>query len=134
MVLAGKALEEVRLQLEREGAELKGAMWSLRGNTCNLSPERQAQRKDLCRQYTQLGRAMSLRETLQAIYANSDRQLAKAELRWWCGWAARSRLRSFRHLAQTVLGVSFTSRHQQVEQDRALCFPSSARTGAASPW
>jgi transposase len=85
MVLAGKALEEVRLQLQREGAQLKGAMWSLRGNTWNLSPERQAQPKDLCRQYTQLGRAMSLRQTLQAIYANSDRQLAKAELRWWCG-------------------------------------------------
>jgi len=37
-------------------------MWSLRGNAWSLSPERQAQRKDLCRQYTQLGRAMSLRE------------------------------------------------------------------------
>ena len=34
--------------------------------------------------------------------ANSDRPLAEAELRWWCGWAARSRLPSFRHLAQTV--------------------------------
>ena len=102
MVLAGKALEEVRLQLQREGAQLKGAMWSLRGNAWNLSPERQAQRKDLCRQYTQLGRAMSLRETLQAIYANSDRQLAEAELRWWCAWAARSRLWPFRHLAMTV--------------------------------
>ena len=77
-------------------------MWSLRGNAWSLSPERQAQRKDLCRQYTQLGRAMSLRETLQDIYANSDRQLAEAELRWWCGWAARSRLWPFRHLAMTV--------------------------------
>ena len=66
MVLAGKALEEVRLQSQREGAQLKRAMWSLRGNTWNLSPERQAQRKDLCRQYTQLGRAMSLPQTLQA--------------------------------------------------------------------
>jgi transposase len=102
VVLAGKALEEVRLQLQREGAQLKGAMWSLRGNAWNLSPERQAHRQDLCRQYTQLGRAMSLRETLQAIYANSDRQLAEAELRWWCGWAARSRLWPFRHLAMTV--------------------------------
>jgi transposase len=81
MVLAGKALEEVRLQLQREGAQLKGVMWSLRGNVWNLSPERQAQRKDLCRQYTQLGRAMSLRETLQAIYANSDRQT--------CDWCRR---------------------------------------------
>ena len=33
MVLAGKALEKVRWELQREGAELKGAMWSLRGNT-----------------------------------------------------------------------------------------------------
>jgi transposase len=102
MVLAGKALEEVRLQLQREGAQLKGAMWSLRGNAWNLSPERQAHRIDLCRQYTQLGRAMGLRDALQAIYANSDRQLAQAQLRWWCGWAARSRLWSFRHLAMTV--------------------------------
>ena len=85
MVLAGKALEEVRLQLQREGAQLKGAMWSLRGNAWHLSPERQAHRQDLCRQDTQLGRAMSLREALQAIFANSDRQLAEAELRWWCG-------------------------------------------------
>ncbi len=46
---------------------------------------------------------MSLRETLQAIYAGSDRQLSEAELQWWCGgWAARSRLGPFRHLAQTV--------------------------------
>jgi len=102
MVLAGNALEQVRFQLPREGAQLKGAMWSLRGNAWNLSPERQAHRQGLCRQYTQLGRAMSLREALQAIFANSDRQVAEAELRWWCGWAARSRLWSFRHLAMTI--------------------------------
>ena len=28
MVLAGKALEEVRREFQREGADLKGAMWS----------------------------------------------------------------------------------------------------------
>jgi transposase len=42
MVLASKALEVVRLQLQQQGAQLKGAMWGLRGNTWNLSPERQA--------------------------------------------------------------------------------------------
>jgi transposase len=102
MVLAGKALEKVRYELQGEGAELKGARWTLRGNTWNLSEERQKQRQNLCRQYTKLGRAMSLRETLQAIYANPDRQVAEAELRWWCGWAARSRLSPFRDLAKTV--------------------------------
>jgi transposase len=45
---------------------------------------------------------MSLRETLQTIYANSERELAEAELEWWCNWAARSRLSPFRHLAKTV--------------------------------
>jgi transposase len=49
MVLAGKALDEVRRELQREGADLKGAMWSLRGNAWNLSQERQEQRKNLCR-------------------------------------------------------------------------------------
>jgi transposase len=102
MVLAGQALDEVRRELQREGADLKGAMWSLRGNAWNLSEERQEQRKNLSRQYTKLGRAMSLRETLQAIYASSDRLVAEAELDWWCGWAARSRLGPFRHLAKTV--------------------------------
>ena len=102
MVLAGQALDEVRRELQREGADLKGALWSLRGNAWNLSEERQEQRKNLSRQYTKLGRAMSLRETLQAIYASPERQVAEAELQWWCGWAARSRLSSFRALAKTV--------------------------------
>ena len=65
MVLAGRALDLVRRELQREGADLKGAMWSLRGNTWNLSEERQEQRKKLCRQYTKLGRAMSLRDGRQ---------------------------------------------------------------------
>jgi hypothetical protein len=85
MMLAGQALDEVRRGLQGQGAELKGALWSLRGNGWNLSEERQAQRKTLCRQYTQLGRAMSLRETLQAIYASPDRAAAEKDLQWWCG-------------------------------------------------
>jgi transposase len=103
MVLAGQALDEVRRELGRDGgSDLKGALWSLRGNAWNLSEERQEQRKNLCRQYTKLGRAMSLRESLQAIYASPERRVAEAELDWWCGWAARSRLGPFRNLAKTV--------------------------------
>ena len=103
MVLAGQALDEVRRELGRDAAsDFKGALWSLRGNAWNLSEERQEQRKNLCRQYTKLGRAMSLRESLQAIYASPERQVAEAELEWWCSWAARSRLSPFRKLAKTV--------------------------------
>ena len=64
------ALEAVRRQLQHDGAELKGSLWSLRGNAWNLSAERQQQRRALRAQYTKLGRAMSLREMLQAIYAS----------------------------------------------------------------
>jgi transposase len=32
MLLPGQALETVRRQLQHEGAELKGSLWSLRGN------------------------------------------------------------------------------------------------------
>jgi transposase len=52
MLLAGQALETVRRQLQHEGAELKGSLWSLRGNAWNLSAERQKQRQDLCARYT----------------------------------------------------------------------------------
>ena len=55
MLLAGQALETVRRQLQHDGAELKGSLWSLRGNAWNLNPERQKQRRDLCAQYTKLG-------------------------------------------------------------------------------
>ena len=78
MVFAGQALDEVRHELGRDGgSDLKGALWSLRGNAWNLSQERQEQRKTLCRQYTKLGRAKSLRESLQAIYASPGAKLPK---------------------------------------------------------
>jgi len=102
MLLAGQALDTVRRQLQHDGAALKGSLWSLRGNVWNLSAERQKQRRDLCAQYTKLGRAMTLRETLQAIYASPDQLTAQSQLQWWCGWAVRSRLEPFRTLAKTV--------------------------------
>src|SRR5260370_3827225 len=102
MLLAGQALETVRRQLQHEGVELKGSLWSLRRNAWHLSSERQKQRQDLCAQYTKLGRAMTLRETLQAIYASPDQASAESQLQWWCSWASRSRLEPFRTLAKTV--------------------------------
>jgi len=102
MLLAGQALDCVRRELQHDGAALKGSLWSLRGNAWNLSTKRQKQRRDLCAQYTKLGRAMILRETLQAIYASPDQLSAQSQLQWWCGWAVRSRLEPFRTLAKTV--------------------------------
>jgi transposase len=45
MVMAGEAVDEVRRQLQREGVQLKGSLWVLRGNEWNLSPEQRLQRR-----------------------------------------------------------------------------------------
>ena len=65
-------------------------------------PNDQKQRRDLRAQYTKLGRAMTFRETLQAIYASPDQLTVESQLQWWCGWALRSRLEPFRAFAKTV--------------------------------
>ena len=48
MQLASKALDEVRKQLQHEGAEMKGALWALRGNERRLSQAQFQLRRDLC--------------------------------------------------------------------------------------
>jgi transposase len=65
MLMAGQTLETVRRQLQNEGAEFKGSLWSPAGNAWNLSAEGQQQRRALCLQYTKLGRAMTLRDVRQ---------------------------------------------------------------------
>jgi transposase len=99
MQMAGRALEEVRKELRREGAELAGDLWSIRGNVWTRSEEQQARRQALCQQYPKLGRAMMLRETLQDILAGDD----PASLRWWVTRARRSRLEPFRKLADSLM-------------------------------
>ena len=96
--LAGAALDEVRRRLHAEHGGLKGARWSILGNEWTRSPEQQKQRAELREQYPKLGRALGLRESLQDALATRD----EAGLKWWCGWAARSRLEPFRKLARTL--------------------------------
>jgi transposase len=101
MVMAGEAVDEVRRRMQREGADLKGSLWALRGNEWNLLPEQRAVRHSLCQRYKALGRALGLRDALQDIYA-APREEGPALLREWCDWADRSRLEPFRKLAQTI--------------------------------
>ncbi|MGC1481648.1 MAG: ISL3 family transposase [Chthoniobacterales bacterium] len=98
MQLAGKASDEVRKSLARDGADLCGALWSLRGNAWTRSEDQLSRRQQLCRDYPKIGRAIALREALQDVLADSDLD----SLRWWCGWAVRSRLEPFRKLAATI--------------------------------
>ena len=101
MVMAGEAVDEVRRRMQREGADLKGSLWALRGNEWNLKPEQREVRRSLCQRYKALGRALGLRDALQDIYA-APREEGPTLLREWCVWADRSRLEPFRKLAQTI--------------------------------
>lgn len=102
MQLAGHALDEVRKHLQREGADVKGALWALRGNESRLSQEQLRLRQDLCARHKELGRAMALRENLQDTWAWPGAVSAGFHLKAWCSWAVRSRLAPFKKLAQTI--------------------------------
>jgi transposase len=102
MQLAGKALDEVRKQLQHEGAELKGALWALRGNESRLNQAQFQLRHDLCARHKELGRAMALREGLQETWEWPGAASAEMHLKAWCSWAVRSRLAPFKKLAQTL--------------------------------
>lgn len=98
MQLAGKALDEVRKELQREGIDLKDSLWILRGNEWNLREDKRQKRKELCRKYTRLGRAMMLRDLLQDVLAGKDIE----ELKAWCTRTMRSRLEPFKDLVRTI--------------------------------
>ena len=102
MQLAGEAVDQVRKKLHKEGADLKGALWALRGNESRLSEEQLHVRKSLCSRHKELGRAMALRESLQETWEWPGAASAGMHLSGWCSWATRSRLPSFKKLARTV--------------------------------
>jgi len=102
MQLAGRAVDEVRKELRRSGADVKGGLWALRGNESNLSQTQRQLRHDLCARHKELGRAMALRESLQGTWEWSERQQAQWHLKAWCSWAMRSRLAAFKKLAQSI--------------------------------
>ncbi len=66
MQLAGKAIDEVRKQLQL--------------------------RHDICARHKELGRAMALRESLQDTWQWPSATGAELHLPAWCSWAMRSRL------------------------------------------
>jgi transposase len=98
MKLAGEALDAVRKSLRKQGADLTGGLWALRGNEWTRSQEQLELRRKLARAYPILGRAIALREALQGVLADGD----LSSIRWWLGWADRSRLEPFRKLSRTL--------------------------------
>ena len=72
MKLAGEALDAVRKSLRKQGADLTGGLWALRGNEWTRSQEQLELRRKLARAYSILGRAIALREALQGVLADGD--------------------------------------------------------------
>lgn len=101
MRLAGEAVEEVRKDLQRQGAPLKGHLWALRGNEWTRTEEQLRTRQALAVRYRPLGRALALRGALQQTL-DSPAEEGPAMLKLWCAWATRSRLEAFRALAKTI--------------------------------
>lgn len=103
MKLCGGACDEVRKEVARkEGGLPKGALWSLRGNPGRLTDAAAAQREELCRQYSEIGRALAMREFLQDAWRYVDADEARGHFEHFCSWAQRSRLKPFVKLARTI--------------------------------
>ena len=49
--MPGEAVDEVRRKMQREGTDLKGSLWSLRGNEWSLSEEQRQTRAGLAVKY-----------------------------------------------------------------------------------
>jgi transposase len=91
-------MDKVRKDLARQGADLRGGLWALRGNGWTRNGEQQQRRSQLMAAYPALGRAVALREYLQDALASGE----QAQLEGWLAWAERSRLTAFRDLARTL--------------------------------
>ena len=86
-----------RCRCEKHGVRQVEVPWARAGSGFTLMFE--ALVMLLCQQAApKLGRALGLRESLQDVLATRN----EAGLKWWCGWAARSRLEPFRKLARTL--------------------------------
>lgn len=98
MQMCGKALDKVRTGLSAAGAEMKGSLWAIRGNSWTRSLEQLAARDRFIADYPILGRAVALRECLQDMLASG----CESGLKVWCAWADRSRLEPFRELSRSI--------------------------------
>jgi|SRR5579862_593513 len=98
MQLAGKAVDEVRKELQRHGADIKGHRWAILGNEWTRSEDQQMVRRQLCNLYPRLGRAIGLRDMLQDVLEDGNEE----DLKWWRARAGRSQLEPFKKLAKTI--------------------------------
>lgn len=77
---------------------LSSLFCDIRGNEWTRSEGQLEGRRRFVHNYPKLGRALGLRDCLRDVFSTGETD----SLKWWCGWAARSRLLPFRKLAKTI--------------------------------
>ena len=86
------AVDAVRRRERQSFPELlKGTRWLWLKGDEKLTEEQRAHRRRLCRGKLQTGRAHGHLEALRDLM-KQKRAEAERDLKWWCGWVARSRI------------------------------------------
>lgn len=98
MQLAGKMVDSLRKDIHAKHALVKGARRAMMGNEWNLSDDQLEIRRDLCRSYPLLAKAMEIRDRLQDAYEEKSEEL----LEWWYRSASRCKNKMIKKLAKTI--------------------------------
>lgn len=97
------AVDEVRRRERHSFPELlKGTRWLFLKGDDKLTAAQRAQRDQLCRGKLQTGKAYAHLTALRDIMRQPEAQAAEQDLKWWCGWVARSRIPEMRAVARMV--------------------------------
>ena len=109
--LAGDAVDQVRREMARRYREgddpdaaraIKRSRFVLLRNRWDLSPKEWDRLAAIQQHNAPLYRAYLLKESLAAVFAETDLVSAKRELARWLKWAARSKLKPFVRLGRTI--------------------------------
>jgi transposase len=101
--LVSQALDEVRRRERHDfPQELKGVRWAMLKGEDKLSDEERAMRSRVCAGKTQTGKAFNHLDALRQIMKEPQAAVAEKDLRWWCGWVARSKIPEMKRAARTI--------------------------------
>lgn len=101
--LVTQAVDEVRRRERKSFPDLlQGTRWLFLKGQEQLQPEELKRRDELCRGKLHTGRAFGHLDALRDIMKQKEAHAAEGDLRWWCGWVARSRIPEMRSVAKTL--------------------------------
>ncbi len=103
--LANEAVDKVRRQLwQASGQErkIKHTRWALLKDPGSLTDKQRATLNELRDSRNVLYRCWQLKEALRDLYRDVRPDAAEGYLKWWLGWASRSRIKPFVVLARTI--------------------------------